>query len=416
LHPPPAASPGEGRPPLAATLDAATAAAARWDAIVVGAGAAGAMSALLLARTGLATLLVERKSFPRHKPCGGCLNARAVALLQRTGLGKELSAAGAQSLVAIELRHRGRTARLDLPGGLAVSRWTLDALLVRAAIDAGAAFLPETAATVVAGGRTAQPATRTVRLQGMHAGETTVAGSVVLVADGLAHPSLRECAEFTSHVALAARVGVSGLVNETFLSLDRGTIAMAIGRRGYAGIVEVESGKMNVAAAVDPEFLRARGGAAESVAALFAEAGVPAHTSDDFRSASSAALAAVEWLGTVPLTRRMPRPVGWRLLVLGDAAGYVEPFTGEGMALAFAAAAAVVPFVQRGRTVWEDGLEREWLATHRAIVDHEQRWCRALARLVRHTTLTAAAVAVLRRRPGFARPVLAPLAPPVSVN
>jgi hypothetical protein len=86
------------------------------------------------------------------------------------------------------------------------------------------------------------------------------------------------------------------------------------------------------------------------------------------------------------------------------------------MALAFAAAAAVVPFVQRGCATWEERWEHEWTAMHQSLVVREQRWCRLLARLVRHTTLTAAALAVLRRRPAFARPVLAHLAPPGSLH
>lgn len=397
---------GGGSPP-AATLDAAAAASARWDAIVAGAGPAGAMSALLLARVGLATLLVERKAFPRHKPCGGCLSARAVGLLARAGLADALRAQGARPLATIELHHRDRVARLALPGGLAVSRWTLDALLVRAAIDAGAAFLPETAATVTTGSSTPQGSNRTVRLQGPQPSESIATSAVVIAADGLAHPSLRECPEFASRVAPAARVGVGGLVDAAVAPLERGTIAMAIGRHGYAGMVEVEAGRVNVAAAVDPDLLRECGGAAQAVHALLREAGLPARGD---------ALAAAEWLGTVPLTRWTPRPVGRRLFVLGDAAGYVEPFTGEGMSFAFAAAHAVVPFVQRALAAWDGRLEREWLATHRDVVDREQRWCRMIARLVRHPALTAMAVAALRRRPGLARPILAHLSSPVPVN
>ena len=58
-----------------------------WDVIVIGAGPAGALSALLAARTNATTLLVEQKKFPRPKVCGGCLNASAVELLNSLGLG-----------------------------------------------------------------------------------------------------------------------------------------------------------------------------------------------------------------------------------------------------------------------------------------------------------------------------------------
>ena len=52
-----------------------------FDAIVVGAGPSGSTSAYLLARAGLSTLLVDRATFPRDKPCGGGITLRAAALL-----------------------------------------------------------------------------------------------------------------------------------------------------------------------------------------------------------------------------------------------------------------------------------------------------------------------------------------------
>src|SRR5262249_23647918 len=78
---------GEGRPPralpippdvvpamtLAATLDLMTTSERRWDAVVVGAGPAGALAARELARLGAAVLLVDRATFPRWKVCGCCL-------------------------------------------------------------------------------------------------------------------------------------------------------------------------------------------------------------------------------------------------------------------------------------------------------------------------------------------------------
>ena len=53
----------------------------QWQAVVVGAGPAGALAALQLARQGVRVLLVEKRAFPRWKVCGCCLNAQALSLI-----------------------------------------------------------------------------------------------------------------------------------------------------------------------------------------------------------------------------------------------------------------------------------------------------------------------------------------------
>ncbi len=62
-----------------------------WDAVVVGAGPAGALAAHQLAVGGARVLLVEKKRFPRWKVCGACLNGQALAVLDSTGLGARWS-------------------------------------------------------------------------------------------------------------------------------------------------------------------------------------------------------------------------------------------------------------------------------------------------------------------------------------
>ena len=390
--------------PIPATIDLARAGATRWDALVAGAGPAGALSALLLARDGVSTLLVDRRDFPRHKVCGCCVNDRAVAHLERLGLADELRALGGRPLGAIRLLHERRAAELPLPGGLAVSRAALDGVLVRAAIAAGADFLPATAASL-AGPRTpvASDASSThddrrpVRLLHRDGGRADALASVVIAADGLGHSSLPEDPGFQSRVSPSARIGVGGLAPRAVVAATPGTITMAIGERGYVGVVEVEGGGSIVAAALDAEHMRHSGGPAATVAAILVEAGARVEI---------AALRQVDWTGTIALTRHLLRPVGERIFVVGDAAGYVEPFTGEGIAWALVSAHEVVPFVRRGLSGWSTTLEQDWLAARRARIDSQQRWCRALATLLRHPPAVRAAIAALQLRPGLARPVL----------
>ena len=379
--------------------------AADWDAIVIGAGPAGSLAARLLAGTGARVLLVERKAFPRAKVCGGCLNAHALASLERAGLAGRVRALGARPITAVRICQRSRTATVALPPGLAVSRAALDAELAAGAVEAGAVFTPETMALVTdEESSSAREDFRRVALQPRGGPASIAHARLVLAADGLAQSSLRECASLRSVPSRSARVGVGGPAPAGVIDVAAGAITMAIGRHGYVGAVEIEDGRVNVAAAIDGDFLKACGGASGAVAAILAEAGV----------AADPAIETVDWGGTIPLTRRTASPSARRLFVLGDAAGYVEPFTGEGMAWAFAAAEAVVPFAVRAIAAWDDTLADAWAETHARRVGRQQRWCRGVSRALRFPALVTPVVALLQHRPGLARPMLAHLRPRAS--
>jgi flavin-dependent dehydrogenase len=385
---------------IAPTIAIAQASTANWDAIVVGAGPAGAFAAAGLARAGLATLLVERKAFPRPKVCGGCLNAHAVGLLERAGLASQLRALGARPLSAIRLRHGSRQADFAVPSGLAVTRATLDAVLVQAAISAGSAFLPETSAFVAAAGGGADrrsDLTRQVLLQQRDDRSLPARARVVVVAAGLGHTSLRDSPSMRGVVASGARIGIGAIADAGCVDSLGSCVTMVVGRGGYVGITDVEGAHVNIAAAIDTAFLKAHGGPAGAVRAILASGRVPA----------AAALDGLDWQGTVPLTRHVARPVARRVFVVGDAAGYVEPFTGEGMAWALAAADALVPLAARAIVGWDPTIEQQWLDCYDRIVRQNQRWCRLIARTLRYPPLVGLLVASLRVQPALAGPFLA---------
>jgi flavin-dependent dehydrogenase len=89
------------------------------------------------------------------------------------------------------------------------------------------------------------------------------------------------------------------------------------------------------------------------------------------------------------------------VLVLGDAAGYVEPFTGEGMAWAMRSALAAADLAAEG---WTGAAGPRWERMHRQMVGGRQRRCRALTMLLRAPRLVRAAVRILEHAPAFARP------------
>jgi flavin-dependent dehydrogenase len=378
------------------------------EVVVVGAGPAGAFASRLLAQAGVSTLLVERKSFPRQKVCGGCINAHAWSALEAAGLSDRVRDAGAQRIDAIRLHHGGAAASIALPKGVALSRAVFDQVLVDAAVDAGCEFVSETAVLVSPEGtEPLREGWRRVTLQRRHEKPIATSARVVVVADGLSHSSLRECSGFRSRVSGSARIGVGALLAQGSVVTAPHTVTMAVGRAGYVGTVDVEGGLVNLAAAVDAKALKAMGGPWQVVAAILAESGLE----------PGVRLEAADWAGTVALTRRLQRPVARRVFVIGDASGYIEPFTGEGIAWAMAAARAVVPFVREGLATWTDGLERRWLDTVAGVFRRDQRWCRVVSTVLRSSWATHALVRTLGPFPGLARPLVAHMTPrPVSLS
>ena len=109
-----------------------------YDAVVIGAGPAGAVTARELARRGCSVLLVDKAHFPRPKVCGCCVNGAAVKTLARLGLGSVL--ANGVPLHDVRIAAGRRSARVKLPCGVALSREAFDFALVREAIAAGVVF------------------------------------------------------------------------------------------------------------------------------------------------------------------------------------------------------------------------------------------------------------------------------------
>lgn len=393
-----------------------------WDAVVVGAGPAGSLSALRLARAGLATLLVDKARFPRGKVCGCCLNARALAALDAAGLGDLPARLGARPLRDVQLAAGGRSATLRLAGGVSLSRDALDAALMAAARDAGAIVLTSVHAHVPHVPRVARApgepgdSTRRVLLRGAHdataaasrAASTSLTGAfaiearVIIAADGLGGRLLHDGAdgEDVASPARDARLGAGATLPRAPGYVPEGRVVMACGRGGYVGLVRLEDGRLDAAAALDRGAVRA-GGLGAAVARILREAGI----------AEVPGLADAPWRGTPPLTRRARAVAAERLFAAGDAAAFAEPFTGEGIAWALHAAEVLAPLAaQAARATaagpWDLRWERAWERTWRREVLARQRSCRLLARGLRRPGLVSAAVVVLAGWPGLAAPLL----------
>jgi len=113
----------------------------------------------------------------------------------------------------------------------------------------------------------------------------------------------------------------------------------------------------------------------------------------------------------MPLTRRLSDPAARGIFVVGDAAGYVEPFTGEGMAWAFAGAWSVAPLAAQAARSPDAGAEQEWVRRRSRTIGRDQRRCRLLASGLRRPALVATSLALVSRYPGVAASVVARFSP-----
>ncbi len=362
-----------------------------WDAIVVGAGPAGAFAAHELAAVGTRVLLVDKKRFPRSKVCGACLSGQALEVLRSAGLGLLVARLGGIELEELRLGYRGRTTRLGIAGGAVLSRPRLDAALVGAAVDRGAQFLDETEAGVAE----VRAGLRPVRLaRGGQIVETTA--RVVLVASGFGRYGAARGSAPRTAIMRGSKVGAGCQVSCTADAYEKGTIYMGVSKAGYVGVVRVEDGGLNVAAALEPALIRRLGTPGRAAKQILADAGM----------APIAALEQARWQGTSALTRQTDSLAQDRMFLLGDAAGYVEPFTGEGIGWALASARAVAPLARAAINGWDPRLVQAWSRLHRRMVGRRQLVCRACAIALRQPYLTHLGFECCSRAPGAVGSIL----------
>ncbi len=365
--------------------------APEWDIVVVGAGVAGATAARLFARAGHRVLLVERSEFPRYKVCGSCLNLRAAKYLNLNGIDARLEALGAVQLRAARIAVAGRSATIPLPGGFAVSRALLDSTLVQAACEDGVCFLPGTLATL---GACSAQRRNLCLTRGTE--QIAIEGKLVIAADGLHGGLLQRAGESDTRVSSISHIGLGCVSTAGGEEYEPGKIYMCCGPSGYVGVVRIEGNALAIAAALDPGVLRHAERPGRLIAGWIHDAGLPPILS----------LESARWKGTPPLTRQSSRFSTDRVLAIGDARGYIEPFTGEGMAWALESAHQAASLAANALEQCGQGVEDRWQILAQRQMRQRPLWCRAVARTLRSTRATQAIVAVLDLFPGLASPIV----------
>jgi flavin-dependent dehydrogenase len=360
-----------------------------WDVAVVGAGPAGAMTALECARAGASVLIVERRPFPRWKVCGACLSPGAQEVLRAAGLPGLARDAGGTPLRELRLSAWGRSATIRVGGLLALARADFDAALLDAARTAGARLMAPARAQLGAldsGARTL----RVVDKEGAH----EIRARVVVDASGLSGGFLTGSDARTDRTDPRSRVGVGAVFPAHANGYAPDAAHMVVGEGGYVGLVVLADGSLTVAAALDPDVLRRAGGPGSAVAAILETAGRP----------PLEVAPVLGWKGTPALTRSGPTCPAERVFTVGDAAGYVEPFTGEGIAWALGGARALAPFVLHAARSWNPAVGDAWYRERTRSMARAARLCRAVAWTSRRPRLILASLRVLAFAPRLASP------------
>ena len=335
------------------------------DVVVVGGGPAGLALAAASARLGLDVLVVEQRRFPVDQPCGEGLLPAGLRALEALGLRSAIGPGDASPVTAIrwiDLAGPALEVALPSPGGLGVRRTALSAALLAGAREAGARVLEAEALAHRRGAEAVEVTTTAGAVRGRILVAADGRGSAIRSREGLdAGPSHRPRFGVRRHLAVASSPSV---------------VEVHLGEGVEAYVTPAGAGSVGVA------FLFERGVTGKWPALL---ARFPA-----LAARFEAAEAVSEDRGAGPLVRRSTARVRDRLVLLGDAAGSVDPLSGEGVSLGLAGAldlAALLP-----AAIAAGG-------GHRALLGWERAWGRRQRVAVGWTALLLA----LARRPALRR-------------
>jgi geranylgeranyl reductase family protein len=287
-----------------------------WDAAIVGAGPAGSIAALHLARLGHSVLLIDKEQFPRDKVCGDGLIADAIGALKRAGLYTDVARLGYQTGTGTV--YSPSRIRFDVEGEyLTLKRYLLDDLIKRKAEESGAVFLrskitnvePQPDRTIVI---TSDPDRQPVRAR------------IAMIATGASVELAEQLGLVTesraSAVALRCYVRSRAVIDRLIISYDRAITP------GYAWIFPLGEGEYNVGCGI-----------------IYAKRKVQVNLRETFRLFETSFPEAVDLFKQAdemtPLRGARLRcgmkgsaAVGpGNVMVIGEAIGATFPFTGEGI-------------------------------------------------------------------------------------
>lgn len=279
-----------------------------YDAIIIGAGPGGSAAAYLLADAGMRVALVDKESFPRDKLCGGMLSERTEKVY-RNIFGNswqevyEFSSSGARFFYKDRLLNEIN----DYRRIYFTTRTTLDHHLVRLACAKGVTLLEKTCANSI------EPDSGLVRLTD----GSSIRGNFIIGADGVISMVARNLGIPMQQRKLAASLEIEFPRQGKIVDLARPEIYFGFIRWGY-GWVLPKKDTLTI-----------------GIAGLMQKNQSLKNSFNAFLQQVCSKVPDIKWRGhPLPFCNFMLRPGKGNILLVGDAAGFVEPVTGEGIAFA----------------------------------------------------------------------------------
>jgi len=342
----------------------------RTDVAIIGAGPAGSTLGALLVRRGISVVIIDRDAFPRDKLCGEFLSYDVEPILEAMGLLRQIDDFGAEPIRSCRLTVGSNRYEFEFPkAARGISRYTFDDLLLSRAAEYGARRYDGWIAEQITPGETARITVRSDE------GELqTIEARIAVGAWGRWGRLDRQLGREFVRDRIHRHYGFKRHYKRR--PGDEGVVSLYSFNDGYLGVSPVEENQTNVCGLVHMKrLLGLRGGwpaFTEKIGNEHPEIGKVFASIEPLQS---------QFLSSDPVIFAAKSPLHQGIVMVGDAAGMIDPLAGDGLAMgiqsALLAAGSIFQKLQGGR-IAEGALER-YEAAWRSWFEGRIRWSRGIA-------------------------------------
>ncbi|HJT67478.1 MAG TPA: NAD(P)/FAD-dependent oxidoreductase [Pyrinomonadaceae bacterium] len=345
-----------------------------YNVIIAGAGPAGSSAAIHLATHGLKVLLVEQKKFPRAKLCGEFISPECQGHFQKLGVAREIVCSDPAS-ISETVFYSSRGHHVSVPSSwfgermaLGLSRAVMDEVLLRRAAAVGV--------EVIEGGSVVGPRINTDCVHGLRlkigTEEKEIHAQLTIDATGRARILARKTNH--SHQNKPKLIAFKAHFQNTRVA--SGACEIYFYRGGYGGLSSIEAGTSNLCFIISAEQVkRCHSDPARVMREMVMQNPRARYTLESAQTTS-------EWLSASwdQFGRQSPAPAKG-LLAIGDAAAFIDPFTGSGMLMALESGELAAEVIVRHRDRLESAsLATEYTNLYRKKFDSRLKICSLLRR------------------------------------